>query len=354
MFNASALTTTIKPPRWSEHWSSDQTTQRCSCSACCLCRKWWGWEGRCVLSLSHTGVQTLLFSLCSFKESGSACDSHATALELPRSVQERPAALPDLLRYSDIKDELFHFLSVKPFMHPHTFHWCSSQDERWWAQDTSCSVRGHTGSHPVGEESQVATQCVGGKQAGGPIPASQSTSSWWSYKVLIIKTCQCVVWWYQSWTLMVQHSAGTVRTWSSRSAHPFLVWKPCCLSHIYPSRVSLYHLLSALHATPARFLLGPRGDGPDNRDPLYTDRHNKLSKLMHWLAVAAALSQLEHSNQFCNSDTAPQVRPSPASPWLQNLHIDGNRGRSSFYICWWLSPVMILNDTPSLLIVDFH
>lgn len=128
-------TTTIKPPRWTKHWSSplsssfppklctDQTTQSCSCSACCLCRKWWGWGGRCVLSLSHTGVQTLLFSLCkgcSFKEPGeTACDSHPTTLELPRSVigEERTAALPDLLRYSDIKDELFHFLSVKPFMH---------------------------------------------------------------------------------------------------------------------------------------------------------------------------------------------------------------------------------------------
>lgn len=139
--------------------------------------------------------------------------------------------------------------------------------------------------------------------------------------------------------------------------------RPCCLSYIYPFRVSLYHLLSALHATPPRFLLGPCGDDLDNRDPpcvsAYTDRHNKLSKLMHWLAVAAALSQLEHSNQFCNSDIAPRVRPSPASPWLQNLHIDGNGGRSSFYICWAaLSTVMILNDTHSLLmlliLVDFH
>lgn len=164
--------------------------------------------------------------------------------------------------------------------------------------------------------------------------------------------------------------------------------RPCCLSYIYPFRVPLYHLLSALHATTPRFLLGP-WDPPCIS--AYTDRHNKLSKLMHWLAVAAALSQLEHSNQFGNSDIAPQVRPSPAShvfflwteacmqefasprhprswdggeldsmpswwfsrfsavcscPWLQNLHIDGNGGRGSFYICWSaLSTVMILNDT---------
>lgn len=187
-------TTTIKPPRWTKHWSSDQTTQRCSCSACCLCRKWWGWEGRCVLSLSHTGVQTLLFSLCkgcSFKEPGeTACDSHPTTLELPRSVigEERTAALPDLLRYSDIKDELFHFLSVKPFMHEAHTHFSLAQQSGWTLvgpghspEGTSCSVRGHTGSHPVGEESQVATQCFGGKQAGGPIPASQSPSSWWEW-----------------------------------------------------------------------------------------------------------------------------------------------------------------------------
>lgn len=78
-----------------------------------------------MLSLSHTGVQTLLFSLCkgcSFKEPGETACGHSP-------------------------------------------------------EGTSCSVRGHAGSHPVGEESQVATQCFGGKQAGGPIPASQSTSS---------------------------------------------------------------------------------------------------------------------------------------------------------------------------------
>lgn len=160
----------------------------------------------CAFLVPHRSTNTAVLSL-QFQGRWGRLWFAPHSLRAPRSVQERPAALADLLRYSDIKDELFHFLSVKPFMHPHTFHWSSSQDERWWVQDTSCSVRGHTGSH-------LLERKVSGKQAG----ASQSTSSWWSYKVLIIKTCQCVVWWYQSWTMMVQHSAGTVRTWSSRSS----------------------------------------------------------------------------------------------------------------------------------------
>lgn len=183
-----------------------------------------------MLSLSHTGVQTLLFSLCkgcSFKEPGeTACDSHPTTLELHRSVigEERTAALPDLLRYSDIKDELFHFLSVKPFMHeahtpftgtavrmnvggPRTqprgdellsegTHWLSP---RWRGKSSSLSVL-------VVNKLEVLYQ---------PLRALHHDESE-CYKVLIIKTCQCVcvfskalVWWYQSGTMMVQqpHSA---------------------------------------------------------------------------------------------------------------------------------------------------
>lgn len=159
MFNALALHHHNQTPAFEQHWSSplsssfppklctDQTHRDAAAQHAASVGG--DEDGRADVCFPYPTqeVQTLLLSLCkgcSFKEPGeSACDLHLTTLELHHSVigEERTAALPDLLRYSDIKDELSHFLSVKPFVHPswgpRIFHWRSSQDKCWWAQDTA-------------------------------------------------------------------------------------------------------------------------------------------------------------------------------------------------------------------------